>query len=224
MQEEECRFTRIFHTIVAILLLLGGGAVLGFGIWLFVSGNGSTSHLHYRDGDSFRLWLSTSKLSIGIGVFLLLTAMASLIALTRRFVGKTFRTIYTIMGITVLLALITICGVSVVILRRCEDGDVRTFLQDAWVETAKDDRATICKVEKSLQCRGFNTDGCKACIGIEQECSIDECASCGISRPTGVGCYEMFLKRLSSLFLPTAIISGLLAFIVLLDTFFACCL
>lgn len=223
-KHEQYRFTRVFHTIVAILLLLTGGAALGFGIWLSVTNNANTYKLDFGNGNSFRSWLSASNITIGVGVFLLLTAVVSLIALTRECVGKTFRIIYALMAILIMLALVATCVISIVILRNRNDAEVRTFVRDAWEETIRNDNNTVCEIEKALECKGFDDDDCKVCVGIENNCDVDVCASCGISKFVGVGCFEMIVDRLWSLFLPTAIVSGVLALVVLMDIFFICCL
>lgn len=222
-KHEQRRFTRVFHTIVAVVILLAGGAALGFGIWLSVSKTANASKLEYGSNSSFRAWLMAPKVTIGVGIFLIATALVSLIALTKQCVGKAFRVLYVLMAIVVLLVLAAFSALSVFMLLNRHNESVRDFVRVAWVETVKTDPDTVCELEKVLQCKGFDSKECEPCIGLEDDCGIDVCAPCGVDSFMEFGCYEQIIQ-LQSVFLPTAIVAGVLAAILLMDICFTLCM
>lgn len=230
-KNDEVRLTRVFHTIVAILILLCGGALLAFGIWLAATGNGSSYNLDYGDDNILNVALSARTGSIILGGFLLATGMVSLIALGKQCLGKTFRVIYILMAAVILIVLVFITVISIIILRNRDQQDVRTFVRDAWKRSVGANADVVCEIEDSFTCRGFEDNDCTLCVtGLEQACSasntVDLCARCPDApvRNPAVGCYSKIIDRLRNLFLPIAIVSGILSAVVLVDMMFTCCL
>lgn len=228
-KNDQFRFTRVYHTIVAIIILLAGGALLGLGIWLTATDNGGPFNLDYSGQSSVDFMLRTDVAAMVVGGFLLLTAIVSLVALSKALVGKSFRVIYVIMALVIFFVLVAITVLSIIVLRNINNFEVRSFVANAWVRTVENDPSVICGIEKTFKCRGFISNDCLACpTGLETECAAvstfcAECGDIGAVDPS-IGCFEEIISRFSNLFLPAAIVSGILSVIVLVDIFFTCCL
>lgn len=227
-KHERNRFVSMYHSLVAILILIGGGALLGFGIWLRVTDRAGPLNLEYTGSNVFRLVLNASVGSMVIGGFLLLTGVVSLIAMGRRCVGVTFRVVYIIMALVITAVLAFVCVVSSLIVTQGDDDNVREFIGDAWARTVVDRPDDVCKIEKNFKCRGFGDNDCALCpTGLEPDCgptTTPNCAKCPSNAPPATGCYDEILADAKSLFRPMAIVSGIIAGIVLLDVFITCCL
>lgn len=225
---EDVRFARVFHSVVAIFMLLAGGALLGFGIWLSVTGNKGPFNLDYGGQNVWRYLLVLPVICMVLGAFLIITALVALVALAKNCIGTTFRVIYVILAAIILIVLVFICVVSTFLYRNKNNQDVETFVRDAWQRTVLDQPDTICAIEHEFKCRGFATGDCTYCVtGLEPQCSSVStlCAACSENKSnTDYGCYNKLLNKLISIFLPVAIVSGILGGIQLIDMFLLCCL
>lgn len=225
---ERKRFASIFHAIVAILILIAGGLLLGIGIWLQVTDNVGPVNLNYGGDNVFRYILTASIGAIIIGGFLIVTALFGLFALAKNCVGVTFRVIYVVLSLIIMAALVFICVVSILVLKEDDSSEVRDVLSEAWARTAKDpdSRDAICRIEADFKCRGFEDNECFGCSqGNEDACSSSpNCVNCGRASNPAIGCYDEIVDWLNRFFLPIAITSGVLAFVVLLDIVAACSL
>lgn len=227
MPKHSKRGVRIYHSIIAILLLLAGGAMLGIGIWLRTTGRDIFKFGIPEDVGAFQdVSFSATLAAIGVGSFLLIAAVASLIGLTRKCIGFTFRFIYVIMALLIVAALIFICVVTTITIRRGSDGGIADFLADGWTSTAATDPQEICRIENTFQCRGFRSRDCAVCkTGLEEDCSqYPDCVKCDTQNNPDVGCYSKMYETLQRILLPIAIVSGILAALVLLDVFLTACL
>lgn len=243
---------RVYHAIVAILILLSGAGLLGVGMWLRFTDRGEFLDLDFS-GSSNGAIEAISSTDVGamvIGGFLILSGIISLIALSRKScVGVTFRIIHIIFALVIFILLAGVCAASITFLAARNTSDVRNFFENAWENgvgdtniTSPNDveraQAAICKIESTFKCRGFDDNDCVACptgaIITEPGCltqTASRCAFCatitGYERDSvdpSVGCYGDFVNTLSTAFLPSAIVSGILSIVVLIDIFFTCCL
>lgn len=219
------RAARVYHALVSILLLLAGGALLGTGIWLRVTDTAGPINLEYSGSSVFNWVLNFNIGLMLIGIFLIVTAIASLLALARKCLGATFKVIYVLMAVIVFLALAFIMVVSIVILVNDDSEVVKDFLSQSWNRTVQKNSKEVCRLEEHFNCRGFLDNDCVGCeLGTEASCSNPACAKCDRSANVTIGCYEEIVDSVHKFYLPTAIISGLLAFVVLVDIFVACAL
>lgn len=223
---EKNRFVRMYHAVVAILMLLAGGALVGTGIWLLATDNAGPLDLEYSDNNVWSFVLNFGIGGIIIGGFLMAAAIAGLIALSRNCVGSLFKVIYIVMVLVVLAVLIFTTVVAAIIRARGDSEEVRDFLDSAWELTVKENPDEICRLEKFYECRGFEGEDCALCpLGIETQCATTKsCANCGVATFVGTGCYDEIVGSVRRFFLPVAIISGLLAVVVFVDIFITCAL
>lgn len=207
-------------------MLLAGGALVGTGIWLLATDHAGPLHLEYGDNNVWSFVLNFGIGGILIGAFLMLTAIAGLIALSRKCVGSCFKVIYIVMVLVILAVLVFITVVAAVIRERGDSENVKDFLQEAWDLTVTENPDEICRLEEFYKCRGFNDTDCLKCpLGIETECSTTtSCAKCGVSTFAGTGCYDEIVGSVRRFFLPVAIVAGLLAVVVVIDIFVTCAL
>lgn len=107
------------------------------------------------------------------------------------------------------------------------------------VDLVPKSQAVLCSIENTFKCRGFQDNDCTQCatgsVFTEPGCLLEtnqRCALCATIENTtiseqnyvGTGCYDDIIGTLNNVFLPTSIVSGILAVIVLVDIFFTCCL
>lgn len=225
-KHERNRAVKYYHIGVAILLLSAGFGFLALGIWLSSSDNQGVSDLSFDGGNVFTLFLNYFWLSIFTGLFFLLSAIVSLIALARNCLGMTFRVVYVVMGLLIFLALLAECAISSLLVQNRENEDIRDFVRDAWMDTSEKVR---CDFESQTECRGFESGDCKNCeIGTEPICKQESfrelCAQCA-PEPSShdlTGCYDKILDFLDNLLLPIAIVSGIISLAVVVDIFITC--
>lgn len=225
-KHERNRAVRIYHGLVSVLLLLSGAALLGVGIWLHVTDNGGPVGLDYDSDRYLDVVIHMGIAAMIAGGFLILTGVVSLISLARNCVGITFRVIYVLMGLVIFVVLVGATVVSSVIVHNKDDKSVRDSLRSAWVHTVSRDPDIICRIEKNLECRGFQDNDCVACTSVlDAGCaSATTCAKCPNTRDPSKGCYNNIIRDFNRIFLPSAIIGGVLALIQLVDVFVTCCL
>lgn len=224
---EKNRFVRIFHAVVAILMLVAGGVLVGTGIWLQVSDNAGPHNLVYNDDAFWKFVLNFGVAGMIVGVFLIVAAISGLIALSRKCVGSCFKVVYVVMALLILVVLVFITALSSVIRARGDAEDTRDFLEDAWQSTVTADPDEICNLEEFYKCRGFNDNECKECsvAGDVRDCSpTANCARCGVDTFAGVGCYDEIVASVSNFFLPVAIVGGILSGVIIVDIFMTCAL
>ena len=222
-KHERNRGVQVYHSIVAILLLLAGGALLGVGIWLRVTDNRGPLNLQYSGESFFNFVLNISIGAIVVGVFLLVTAVVAMLALARKCIGVTFKAIFVILALIILAALVFICVVSVLVRVKGDSETVRDFVFDAWKLTVENSPDDVCTIETNLNCRGFSDFDCADCTGLICA-NRDLCAPCSSPVDPSVGCYTRIVNRLRNVFLPSAIVSGILSGVVLFDIIFVFCL
>ena len=232
-RHEVNRAAACYHILTALLLLLCGGGLLALGIWLQVTSHGGPLNLEYGSNDFLDFVLRAGIVCIVVGSFLILTAVTALIALGRRCVGKTFRIIYIILAIVVFLLILFVAVVSWMVFARRNTQAVKTFFEDAWKRTVLERPNDVCLLESWFNCRSFN----------DVTCTRERCAECtaGPPRPSGqqrpggqprqlatgekpTACYMKIRRDLRNVYLPTAIVSTVLAAIVLVDLFVVCAL
>lgn len=214
--------------MVAILILLAGGTLLGLGIWMTATGTGGPLNLHFAGENFFNVVLSADIGAIVLGGFLLLTGLVSLIALLNECIGMTFRAIYIVMASVILVALIIVTVVASLIVNNGDNKDVKSFLSKAWERTVEAEPAVVCSIERKFNCRGFKDQDCILCkTGSETECvATPLCARCNYIQPPdpNFGCYSKIKENIRHVFLPSAIVGGLLSAIVLADVLLTCAL
>lgn len=220
---------RLYHSLVAMLMLLAGFGLFGIGIWLQVTNNAGPLDLDYAGDNVFRVALRFPIASIIAGGFLIIAAIAGLFALARNCVGGVFRGVYILMAIVVLGVLLAACVTSSLIVDRDDSEAVRDFLEDAWERTVtgdKDSQIAICEIENFYGCRGFDNNDCDICVlGSEALCeSSRRCAKCDVPTNPAIGCYGEIIDSVRDVFLPIAIASAVLSAIVLIDLFVTCAL
>eukprot|EP00172_Hildenbrandia_rubra_P004170 Plantae.Rhodophyta-Hildenbrandia_rubra.ctg7924.p1 GENE.Plantae.Rhodophyta-Hildenbrandia_rubra.ctg7924~~Plantae.Rhodophyta-Hildenbrandia_rubra.ctg7924.p1 ORF type:complete len:242 (+),score=35.45 Plantae.Rhodophyta-Hildenbrandia_rubra.ctg7924:479-1204(+) len=237
---ERSKFATTLHTIVALLLLLGGGALVGVGIWSLASEKSGNFDLDYS-GSSFWKWvLHYGIAAIIAGSFLLLSALVALIALSRRCLGKVFRVVYILMALVILAVLLFISIVSLLIVTRRDRESIEDFVRDAWKISIKSEdenvRNEVCKIQERWDCVGFSDGDCTGCVlGTESGCSenvdggfgtkSEFCPQCGdVKRDPNKGCFPEIRDTLKKVYLPLGIVTAVLAAIVLLDIFVVCCI
>ncbi|PXF42396.1 hypothetical protein BWQ96_07916 [Gracilariopsis chorda] len=225
-KHERNRAVRIYHGFVALLLLLGGGALLGVGIWLHVTDNGGPVGLDYNNDSFFDLVIHVGIAAMIAGSFLILTGIVSLITLVRNCLGVTFRVIYVLMGLVIFIVLVGATVVSSIIVHNKDDLSVRDTLRSAWVHTVSRDPDVICRIERNLECRGFLDNDCVRCTSVlDDGCAeATTCAKCSDTRDPSFGCYSNIIRDFNRIFLPSAIVAAVLALIQLVDVFVTCAL
>lgn len=223
---ERNRAARMYHGFISIVLLIAGGGLLGTGIWLRVTDNVGPLDLEYSGSNVFNWVLNFSTVIMVLGVFLIVAAIAAILALARKCLGATFRLVYIIMGLIIFLALGFIMVVSILILRNDDSDVVEDFVSQAWDRTVLVNSAEICSLEKHYECRGFNDNDCVDCrLGTETTCGAKSCARCNReAADVSKGCYDEIVDSIHKFYLPASIVSGLLAFVVLVDLIVACTL
>lgn len=227
-KHDDRRTIRIYHALVAILILLAGGALLGLGIWMTLTSTGGPLNLEYAGDSFFNIVLSANIGAMVLGGFLLFTGLVSLIALAKEWLGVTFRILYVIMATIILAMLVLITVMSSLVITNGDKNEVKRFIEEAWERTVKNDPNTICEIENRFVCRGFKDGDCTVCkTGLEPECNATVlCARCTDQIPVNAskGCFQQILSTFKSVFLPAAIISGILSSIVLMDILLTWCL
>lgn len=220
---EERRSGKMFHTIVAILLLFTGGGLIGFGIWLSVAEDTGPFNLDYTgDGDVFDVVLRTNILVLIAGSFILLSGISSLLSMAKKCVGHTFRVIYIVMAIVLFLVFAALCVISALVMARRENEDVEKFIRDAWERTVSNEESVVCHIENTFECRGFYDDDCKTLSPVFSQ----RCASCNNTTydvDSAGGCYSEITHLMRNVFLPVSIVSGVMALIIFIDMMIACC-
>lgn len=220
---EERRSAKFFHTIVAILLLLTGGGLIGFGIWLTVAENTGPFNLDYTgDGDVFDVVLRTNVIVLIAGSFIMLSGISSMLSLAKKCIGQTFRIIYIVLAIILFLIFGALCVISAIIMARRNDDNVEEFIRDAWERTVKKEESVVCHIENTFECRGFYDDDCKPLSPVFDE----RCGTCNNETydvDTAGGCYFEITHLMRTVFLPVAIVSGAMAIVIFIDMMIACC-
>lgn len=183
--------------------------------------------LDYSGSDFWKAVLKFGTVAIIFGIYVLLTAIVSIIGLARRTIGKVFRVIYVLAAAIIVVMLILVAVGSFLVLRNRDSGTVRNFIEDAWERTVETNPKEVCDIEDRFDCRGFS-DGnvCAECaLGTETGCNkTTECARCNVDRSGSGGCWSEIRKNLKDAFLPVGIVSSVLAAIVLVDIFMTCAL
>lgn len=228
--QERSRFAAGYHTLVALLLLLGGGALLGVGIWVYVTDRGGRLDLDYTGSNVWNIVLNFGVAGIIAGGFLLLSAVVSLIALSRKCLGKVFRVIYVLVALLITAVLVFIAVITLLIFSRRDSAVVKDFVRDAWIASVQEPefRQNVCTIQDEFDCRGFDDGDCASCgLGRESLCTPEErslCPACVNEpvRPEGKGCYNAVIDSVAQIFLPIGIVASILAFIVLVDVFVVC--
>lgn len=223
------RFTRVYHLLVALLILGTGTALLSFGIWLSVHTHDPPFNLDYSGSSFFNIILNGHVIALILGAFFISTAILSLIALSHHCYGKGLRIAYVIMSVTLLTVLILTTIVSAVVIQNSYKVQFRQFVQQAWKRTGASNLDLVCELESSLQCRGFSDMDCIICkTGFERDCfpvrSI--CLVCpeSASIDSNVGCYGKITGRIHRAFLPIAVVAGLLSALFTVDVVLTACL
>lgn len=233
-KHERSRAVRVYHSIISIVLLLGGFCFIALGIWLRSNESQGISELNL-EGDVntlFKLFLNLHWASIVVGCFLVLSAIFSLIALARNCVGFTFRVVYVVLAIVIFIVLLLACVLPSLLLDNRYNKEIYDFVKDGWKSTHSSQPEALCVIEQRLECRGFDYGDCDGCVtGLEAACqspaSKDVCARCVPSEAEQngeqlPGCYQRILDFLHNMFLPIAIVGGIAAVAMLVDIFCTC--
>lgn len=231
---ERNRLATHIHSIVAILLLLGGGALVGAGIWLLASDKGGRLPLDYTGSSFWNYVLNFGVAAIIAGVFLLVAALAALISLSRKCLGKVFRVVYVLMALVILAALLFIAIVSLLIVDKRDAQGVEDFVEEAWERSVTSNDSDlveeVCKIQDRWDCLGFADNDCTGCENGEgTECDAAQqrrCPTCAAAptRDASKGCFDEIKGTLKRIYLPMGIVASVLAAIVLLDVFVVCCI
>lgn len=230
-KQELNRGVRIYHSVVSIVLLLLGFALVALGLWMSSTDSHGLTDLDFEGESLFKIFLNLHWFSILIGAFLVLTAIFSLISLGRNCIGATFRAVYAVLGLLIFVVLLAVCFLSIVLLRNKYNNDIRAFVENAWKATYRKQPDALCDIERRLQCRGFDYWNCKECdYGSNPSCEVDEnvCVSCvaQMSPPSDLyyapGCYDQILEFLSTILLPIAIVSGVFSVGMMIDLLSIC--
>lgn len=220
---EERRTSKFFHTIVAILLLLTGGGLIGFGIWLTVAENTGPFNLDYTgDGGVFDVVLRTNIIVLIAGGFIILSGISSLLSMAKKCVGQTFRIIYIVLALVLFLIFAGLCVTSALIMARRNDDNIEEFIRDAWERTVKNEESVVCHIENTFECRGFYDDDCKPLSTVFRE----RCASCSNETydiDAAGGCFSEITHLMRNVFLPVSVVSGAMAIVIFVDMMIACC-
>lgn len=222
IKHEHRRAVRVYHTIIAIILLIGGGVILGFGVWMKVSGNKGPLNLNYTENNFFNIILSAEVSSIILGCFFLLTGVISLIALTQKCIGVTFRVMYVLFATIILSVLVLIIIVCFLMVNKSGSNDVHEFVSFAWQKTVKEEPEKVCDIEKRFMCRGFTDGDCNLChTGVEPDCITVSawCAQCTAPAQGDMhlGCYDKIIANIQGVLIPLAVVSGIVCGVLLVD-------
>lgn len=224
-------FPRVFHTIVAILLFFIGIGIVAVGIWLAVKKDDNLYTLNYDNADEVLDAFSKAYIAaFSIGGFMILTALFSLIALSRSLVGITFRTLYIICALIIIIVLILSTIVGSVVVNEVRNGGVRREAEYAWKRTASDDPRIICKIQCRYNCYGFSTGECSGIIQNQNELQrCNEYSRCPPCTENSVsensrGCYGIIEDQSRTAGWLVAVFSAVLAVLLFVDIFLTCCL
>lgn len=245
-RHDKRRFGRLLHIVVGLLILLSGGALLGTGLWMRLTGSGGPLNLDYSGDSFFRIVLSADIGCLILGSLLLFTGTISLLTLfcdDRR--GRGVRITYVLMACIMVAMLTVTCVVSSMIVAYDDRAEVRQFIERAWERSVRDDVETVCDIEERLGCRGLEDGQCEMCdnasgkrrirmkMNNERQTKDDgcKCAVCSVkemeSEEESVkrdGCYDAIVKHFRKLFLPWAVGSAVLGAVVVMDIFVTWCI
>lgn len=225
---ERSRCGSIIHSIVALVILLGGAGLIGLGIWLKTTDNGGPRNLDFSDSSSkvVDAFTNFGTGSLIVGGFLILAGVASLFGLAKHCLGKSFRVLYILMALIIIAVLIFVATISLLIVRKRDSATVNEFVTEAWERTVQNDPEAICAIEEKFSCRGFSDSGeCE-----NENCPLGncegttECARCNVENNATVGCWEQIKEDLNNVYLPVGIVTSVLAAVVLVDIFITCAL
>lgn len=227
---------KTYHAIVALLLMIAGGGLVGFGIYRKTKTNDGPFSLDYEAGEVTELdniwsWvLRFNTAAIVVGAFLLVAGIAALIALTRRCIGGVFKVAYILVALVIMLALVGISGVAWYLLAKRNDSELSDFVAKAWESTVKSKPEDICSIEKDFQCRGFNDKDCEKCpLGVGTSCTPElllRCAPCSEGETSNVanGCWNEFQSRFRRFYIIAGVVGAVLAGVMLSDMCVLCSL
>lgn len=224
-KHEQNRAAATYHAFIATVLLLLGGSLLGFGIWLRVSNSGGPTDLEYGSDNFFTIVLAAWIFAVAIGGFFIVSAICAYVALAKRCVGQVFRVIYILTALVVLAVLLLVAVLSFIIIARRGDDKVRDFLQEAWNDTVDRNANVICGIEQEFKCRGFTSGACNGAsedTGFAEQCA--DCSNFGDGKTFETGCYDEIVGDLRHVYLPLGIVSSVVALFVLVDVFVVCAL
>lgn len=104
-RRDRSRMVLLYHTYVAILLLLGGVALLTMGVKLG-TGQEDPFHLNYASDTLFNNSQYIYLVCIGVGGFVMVSGAASLFSFGLQARGRSFRLLYVDMAFVTLVMLV----------------------------------------------------------------------------------------------------------------------
>jgi Tetraspanin family len=232
MDSKRGGWARPYHSFVALVLLLAGGALLGYGVYLRLSKYHSQAFLDFAraSNGSTNVLQVISQFDIAamiVGAFVMLSGLIALIAVGRNCCGSLFRVVFFILALVILAALIGIAGLSFYLFHYQGQASFKTDTQALWAKQVQSSPNVICSIENSLRCRGFDNNNCATCpFGIESTCTQEEqvlCAKCSSKKDyVAVGCFDKFRHALSRWYIIIGSVASGLALMQFVDLFALC--
>jgi len=216
---------KLYHGLVCLLLFLGGGALLGYSIYLQVTNQGLLPDLPYEGAGFVRVLLTSAVAGIIVGGAIMVISLIGFITFNRGCCGVLFGILYTlamfaIMAVLIFAAVITLKFVTGT--NRFEDRLREVWTRAITGQDREEFQPVVCEIQNMYNCKGFDTDDCVGCdpLSNPDACSEEQmkvCPSCQSTPSSDEGCFNAVVSAYDKFFLPVGIISTALAGLVFLD-------
>jgi hypothetical protein len=227
-------FARSYHSLISLLLVLGGGALFGYGIYLRVSKYHGEAFLNFAkaangSSNSLQIILQFDIAAIILGAIFFFVGIIALVALARSAVGRVSRLVTFVLMAAIVAGLAAIAVYSFFLYRYQHKASFQEHLKLMWQNQIKEDSNVICAIENDLSCRGFSNNDCVNCtLGTESTCSSAQrtvCAPCSSKDDHNAkGCIASFNSFFWKLYIVIGSVAIGLAVAGMIDMLTMCCL
>eukprot|EP00188_Purpureofilum_apyrenoidigerum_P002848 Plantae.Rhodophyta-Purpureofilum_apyrenoidigerum.ctg2902.p1 GENE.Plantae.Rhodophyta-Purpureofilum_apyrenoidigerum.ctg2902~~Plantae.Rhodophyta-Purpureofilum_apyrenoidigerum.ctg2902.p1 ORF type:complete len:239 (+),score=43.90 Plantae.Rhodophyta-Purpureofilum_apyrenoidigerum.ctg2902:187-903(+) len=204
---------KLFHGIVCFLLFAGGAALLGYSIYVTVTGGSTFPDLPYTDGSTtLRTALKAEIAGIVVGAAVMFVAILGFFSFSRGCCGIFMASLFTVLMLALLAVLIFVAVVSFKIVRQGNVASLESDSRAAWERAMTDPQYTdnLCQIQQDYNCRGFD-DG---------DCAVqgNMCPTCPDSNTNVMtGCFNAVINEYQKVYRPAGIVSSAMGGLVLLD-------
>eukprot|EP00188_Purpureofilum_apyrenoidigerum_P002845 Plantae.Rhodophyta-Purpureofilum_apyrenoidigerum.ctg2900.p1 GENE.Plantae.Rhodophyta-Purpureofilum_apyrenoidigerum.ctg2900~~Plantae.Rhodophyta-Purpureofilum_apyrenoidigerum.ctg2900.p1 ORF type:complete len:240 (+),score=31.74 Plantae.Rhodophyta-Purpureofilum_apyrenoidigerum.ctg2900:149-868(+) len=216
---------RLYHGLVCLLLFLGGGALLGYSIYLQVTNQGLLPDLPYEGAGFVRVLLTSAVAGIIVGGAIMVIALIGFIAFNRGCCGVMFGIIYTIALIAVMAVLLFAAVVTLKFVTG--NNQFEEKLRNGWTTAItgpnkEEYQPVACEIQLTYECKGFIDNDCNGCDPYQDpsSCSQEQlqvCPSCPSTPSSNAGCYNTVVDAYHKFFLPIGIVATALAALAFMD-------
>lgn len=224
------------HAFVAGVVMLGGLLLLGLGLLLQIRDPFQNVKLQYVEGSAINKFLSVAFIAIIAGGILVVASVLGVCAAKATASGGISRilvvSVYTIVLIVILVALIFIASVVLLLTKGKSPLGLEGILEQAWMNTVATERNDACRLQSDFECFGFHDNFCVGCGKFNssglRDCSAEQapyCPICPDTLPTTTtGCYGAIVNATKGYYTPIGISSAVVAGVLLFDGVVVCAL